>query len=216
MKTDYHCHILPGLDDGAQNIKESLFLSRKLVEWGYTDAVCVVHSSYKYRHTPQEVLTAFGVLFESLQEENITLSLHPTYEYRIVPQSWPEVRKNKWWLPWYGNHLLMEFPIRGREFFGELAPFDEVKKLLDNGYQPVLAHPERYLYMDIEELARLYDIGCEFQMNLCSIHGFYGEEVRHTAELIQREGWYNYTGTDLHNKKYTDFYDIILKDRQCN
>jgi len=105
---------------------------------------------------------------------------------------------------------LVEFPIKGREFFGELAPFDEVKKLLDNGYLPVLAHPERYLYMDIEGLAGLHDLGCEFQMNLCSIHGFYGEEVRHTAELIQREGWYGYTGTDLHNKRYADFYDKVL------
>ena len=216
MKTDYHCHILPGLDDGAQNIEESLFLSRKLVEWGYTDAVCVVHSSYKYRHTPQEVLTAYDELFESLQAEQIDLTLHPTYEYRIVPQSWPDVCKNKWWLPWYGNHLLVEFPIRGREFFGELAPFDEVKKLLDIGYQPVLAHPERYQYMDMEELASLHDLGCVFQMNLCSIHGFYGEDVRHTAELIQSEGWYRCTGTDLHNKRYTDFYDKILRDRQCN
>lgn len=211
MKTDYHCHILPGLDDGAQNIKESLFLASKLVEWGFTDAVCVVHSSYKYKHTPQEVLTACGELYNALQVENIDLILHPTFEYRIVPQSWPEVCQNGWWLPWYGNHLLIEFPIRSREFFGDLNPTDEVKRLLDNGYQPVLAHPERYLYLGVEELARLHDLGCEFQMNLGSIYGFYDEDVQRTAELIQSEGWYSYTGTDLHNKRYVDFYDKILK-----
>lgn len=209
MKTDYHCHILPGLDDGAQNIEESVFLASKLVEWGFTDAVCVVHSSYKYWHTPQEVFKAYGVLCNALQVEHIDLILHPTFEYRIVPQSWPEVCKNKWWLPWYGNHLLIEFPIRSREFFGGLNPFDEMKKILDNGYWPVLAHPERYLYLDVEELARLRDINCEFQMNLGSIHGFYGEEVQHKAELIRSQGWYSYSGTDLHNKRYTDFYDKI-------
>ena len=209
MNTDYHCHILPGLDDGAQNIGESVFLSRKLVEWGYTDAVCVVHSSHKYRHTPQEVLTAYGVLYRVLQEENIDLTLHPTFEYRIVPQSWPEVCQNKWWLPWYGNHLLVEFPIKSREPFGNLDPMEEVMRLLDDGFKPVLAHPERYQYMGMEELKRLHDLGCEFQMNLGSIHGFYSEDVRHTAELIQSEGWYSYTGTDLHNRRYTDFYDKI-------
>jgi len=209
MKTDYHCHILPGLDDGAQNIEESVFLSRKLLEWDYTDAICVVHSSYKYRHTPQEVLTAYRVLCNALQTEHIDLSLHPTYEYRIVPQSWPEVCQNGWWLPWNGNHLLVEFPIRSREFFGGLDPFDEMKKILDDGYRPVLAHPERYLYLDVDELARLHDLGCEFQMNLGSIHGFYGEDVRHTADFIQNEGWYRYSGTDLHNKRYTEFYDTI-------
>ena len=212
MKTDYHCHVLPGLDDGAQNIEESVFLSRKLTEWGFTDAVCVVHSSYKYRHTPQEVLVAYSELYNALQTEHIDLTLHPTYEYRIVPQSWSEVRQNKWWLPWYGNHLLIEFPIRSREFFGELEPMEEVKRLVADGFNPVLAHPERYQYMGMDELVKLHDLGCEFQMNLGSIHGFYGEDVRHTAELIQSEGWYSYTGTDLHNKRYTDFYDAILLD----
>ena len=83
MKTDYHCHVLPGLDDGAQNIEESVFLSRKLVEWGFTDAVCVVHTSYKYRHTPQEVLAAYGELYNALQTDHIDLTLHPTYEYSL-------------------------------------------------------------------------------------------------------------------------------------
>ena len=209
MKTDFHCHILPGLDDGAQNIGEAVFLSRKLVEWGFTDAVCVVHSSYKYRHTPQEVLTAYGELYNALLEEGINLPLHPTYEYRIVPQSWPEVCNNRWWLPWYGMNLLIEFPIRGREFFGDLDPFDEVKKILDDCYQPVLAHPERYHYLSMEELAKLHDLGCEFQLNYGSIYGFYDEETRQRSEQIENEGWYNYAGTDLHNKKYTDFYDSI-------
>ena len=211
MKTDYHCHVLPGLDDGAQNIEESVFLSRKLVEWGFTDAVCVVHTSYKYRHTPQEVLAAYGELYNALQTEHIDLTLHPTYEYRIVPQSWSEVRQNKWWLPWYGNHLLVEFPIRSREFFGELDPTEEVMRLLDDGFKPVLAHPERYQYMDMEELAKLHDLGCEFQMNLSSPHGFYDEKTTQRAIIIQKEGWYSYTGTDLHNKRYADFYDKILK-----
>lgn len=212
MKTDYHCHILPGLDDGAQNIEEALFLINKLIEWGYTDAVCAVHSSFKYRNDPQKVLGAYGEMELVLQERGIHFELHPTMEYRLIPEVWTEVCQNKWWLPWYGNHLLVEFPIRSREFFGEIDPSEEVKKVLDGGYQPVLAHPERYLYMDMKELARLHDLGCEFQMNLGSIHGFYGDEVQNKAELIQREGWYGYTGTDLHNKRYTDFYDTILTD----
>lgn len=208
-KTDFHCHILPGIDDGAQNIDEAVFLSRKLVEWGFTDAVCVAHSSFKYRNDPHMVLSAYGILYTALQEENINLSLHPTMEYRIIPDVWPQVRDNMWWLPWYGMNLLIEFPIRSRDFFGELVPLDEVKKILDDAYQPVLAHPERYLYMDLEELAKLHDVGCEFQMNLGSTFGFYGDEIRLRAEIIEKEGWYSYTGTDLHNKRYTDFYDKV-------
>lgn len=212
MKTDFHCHILPGLDDGAQNIEEALYLCRKLVEWGYTDAVCVAHSSYRYRNTPQTVIRACALLNDALQEKSINLSLHPSMEYRIIPEVWAEVQENKWWLPWYGNHILVEFPIRSREFFGDLDPFEEVKKVLDDGYQPVLAHPERYHYMNMEELARLHDLGCEFQMNLGSLYGFYDEETKRRAELIDREGLLAYTGTDIHNKKYADFYDDALRD----
>lgn len=92
---------------------------------------------------------------------------------------------------------------------GDLDPFDKMKKILDDVYQPVLAHPERYHYLNMEELAKLHDLGCEFQMNYSSIYGFYDEETRRRAELIEKEGWYNYAGKDLHNKRYTDFYDQV-------
>lgn len=209
MKTDFHCHILPGLDDGAQDIEEAVFLSKKLVEWGYTDAVCVAHCKARYRNNPQTVLSAYGVLKDALQRENVNLTLHPSMEYRLCPEVWTEVRDNGWWLPWFGNHLLIEFPLKSWEYFGDLDPYDEVKKLLDECYQPVLAHPERYHYMDMEQLARLRDIGCEFQANLGSAYGFYGESVRQRLMMIAEQGWYSYRGTDLHNRLYADLYDKI-------
>ena len=209
MKTDYHCHILPGLDDGAQNIEESVFLCRKLVEWGYERAICTPHSSYRYRNNPSTVLPAYTTLLNALEREGIELQLFPSMEYRIIPEVWPI---DKLLLePWDGNRLLIEFPIRSREQFGNLDPTEEVKRLLDDGFKPVLAHPERYHYMDMEELAMLRDLGCEFQMNLSAPHGFYDKETTRRARAIQEKGWYSFTGTDLHNKRYTDFYDKILK-----
>ena len=208
MKTDYHCHILPGLDDGAQNIEESVFLCRKLVEWGYERAICTPHSSYRYRNNPSTVLPAYTTLLDALEKEGIELQLFPSMEYRIIPEVWPIERLLL--EPWDGNHLLIEFPIRSREQFGNLDPMEEVKRLLDDGFRPVLAHPERYHYMDMEELNSLRDLGCEYQMNLSAPHGFYDEETTQRARVMQVEGWYSYTGTDLHNKRYTDFYDTIL------
>lgn len=209
MKTDFHCHILPGLDDGAQDIKEAVFLSRKLVEWGYTDAVCVAHSKARYRNNPQTVLRAYNILNDALQRENVNLTLHPSMEYRLSPEVWTEVQDNGWLLPWFGNHLLIEFPLKGWEYFGDLDPYDEVKKLLDDCYQPVLAHPERYHYLDMEQLVKLRELGCEFQANLGSVYGFYGDGVRECAIMIAQKGWYNYIGTDLHNRLYADLYDKI-------
>jgi len=210
MKTDYHCHILPGLDDGAQDIEESVFLCRKLVEWGYERAICTPHSSYRYHNSPSTVLPAYIALLEALEKEGVELLLFPSMEYRIIPEVWPI--DNLLLEPWDGNHVLIEFPIRGRDPFGNLDPVVEIKRLVNDGFKPVLAHPERYHYMDMEELARLRDLGCEFQMNLSAPHGFYDEETSRRSRCMQEKGWYSYTGTDLHNKRYTDFYDAILLD----
>ena len=209
-KTDYHCHILPGIDDGAKDIEESLFLARKLVSYGFERAVCTAHSAFRYRNTPETVFGAFKVLKEVLQEHSIPLELVPTMEYRIIPETWPDAKYNGWLIPWGGNRILIEFPIKNRKAFGDLVPQREIEWLLHYAYQPVLAHPERYHYLDKGELARLHDLGCEFQMNIGAIYGFYDDKTRKRAEMIGKEGWYSYIGTDLHNKKYADFYDSIL------
>ena len=212
MKTDYHCHILPGIDDGAKDIEESVFLAKKLVEWGYGRVICTPHSSYGFHNTPSTVLPAFIALASALEERGVNLELFPSMEYRIIPEVWTDRRKNHLlFLPWEGKHLLIEFPIRGREFFKGLDPIVEVKWLICNGYVPVLAHPERYKYMKMGELNGFIDLGCEFQMNYGSLYGFYDEETRQRAELIQSRGWYSYNGTDLHNRTQAEFLDNIIK-----
>lgn len=100
MKVDCHCHILPGLDDGAQTLEDSLFLAGKLVEWGYTHAVCTSHSSFLYRNTPSSVKAACELLRAELERCRIPLELAPSMEYRIIPETWPDVKAGNWLLPW--------------------------------------------------------------------------------------------------------------------
>ena len=119
MKTDYHCHILPGLDDGAQNIEEAVFLCRKLVEWGYERAICTPHSSYRYRNNPSTVLPAYTTLLNALEKEGVVLQLFPSMEYRIIPEVWPIDRLLL--EPWDGNHILIEFPIKSGSHSGTLT-----------------------------------------------------------------------------------------------
>lgn len=212
MKTDYHCHILPGIDDGVKDIEESVFLAQKLVEWGYNRAICTPHSSYSFRNTPSTVLPAYTALVNALEERGVSLELFPSMEYRVIPEVWTDWRKNQpLFEPWEGKHLLIEFPIRGREFFKGLNPIDEVKWLISKGYIPVLAHPERYKYMKMGELNGFIDLGCKFQMNYGSLYGFHDDETRQRAELIQSRGWYSFTGTDLHNRTQAEFLDNIIK-----
>ena len=210
MKLDCHCHILPGLDDGAQTLEESVFLAGKLAEWGYRRAVCTSHSTFKYRNSPETVTYACDLLRRELERRGIDLELVPSMEYRLIPETWLVVRENGWLLPWEGNHILVELPIHDPAKIGNIIPLDEIRRLLDEGYQPVLAHPERYLYLQMEDYKAFKEAGCQLQRNIGTLEGMYGETVRYRAEALDAEGMYDWIGTDLHNRKYADFFDRYI------
>ena len=207
MTTDCHCHILPGLDDGAQTLEESVFLAGKLAGWGYRRAVCTSRSTFKYRNTPATVTAACDWLRRELERQGIDLELVPSMEYRLIPETWPVVRENGWLLPWEGNHILVELPIHDPAKIGNIIPLAEIRRLLDDGYQPVLAHPERYLYLHMEDFKAFKEAGCQLQRNIGTLEGMYGETVRYRAEALDAEGMYDWIGTDLHNRRYADFFD---------
>lgn len=207
MKVDCHCHILPGLDDGAQTLEDSIFLAGKLAEWGYQRAICTSHSSFMFRNTPATVTEAADKLRAELERRGIELDLVPSMEYRLIPETWPVVKKNNWLLPWEGNHILIELPIYDPTKIGELVPLSEMRWLIDQGFQPVLAHPERYLYLHMDEYMVFKEAGVQFQRNLGTLEGMYGEAVRIRTNALDAEGLYEWVGTDLHKKKYSDFFD---------
>ncbi len=214
MRVDCHCHILPGLDDGAQTLEDSVFLAGKLVEWGYQRAICTSHSSFLYRNTPTTVTAACDKLRAELANRGIELELVPSMEYRFIPETWPAVRESNWLLPWEGNHILVELPIHDSTKIGDIIPLAEMRWLMEQGYQPVLAHPERYLYLQMEEYQAFKAAGVQFQRNLGTLEGMYGEAVCVRAEALDAEGMYEWVGTDLHKKKYADFFDEHVFGKQ--
>lgn len=204
---DCHCHILPGLDDGAADLEESLFLCRWLVDHGYEEAVCTSHSAFLYRNTAEVVEKAVMELQKELDGRNIALRLHPSLEYRFIPETWRPKRL----LPWMGNHILIEFPIHNRAKMNPIIPEDEIVRLVKDGYQPVLAHPERYLWAMPEDYDRWHDAGAVFQRNLGSMEGFYGGPAMQRARWLIEKGYYGFLGTDLHSRRYSEFFDKILR-----
>ena len=207
---DCHCHILPGLDDGAQTMEDSIYLAGRLSTYGFKRAVCTAHSQYVYRNTPETVIPACEKLQEELDKQGIALQLTPSMEYRLIPEPWPEQRR-RGLLPWEGNHILIELPIRHREQMGDIDPVAEIKSLVAEGYQPVLAHPERYLWAFREDIDKMYEAGAAFQRNLGSLEGVYGESEAQHAEAILRWGYYSFLGTDTHDRRYTDIFDKMMK-----
>ena len=205
--TDCHCHILPLLDDGATCLQDSVLLARYQVKWGFRKAVCTSHRTRLYPNEPETVVRACQGLQEELIRREIPLELTPSMEYRLIPETWPEVLEKGWLLPWEGKHILLELPISRPAQMGNIVPEDEIKRLLDMGYQPVLAHPERYLYLTLERYHSLQEAGALFQRNIGSLEGLYGEAVSVRAEALLAENLYDLQGTDLHNERYARFFD---------
>ena len=206
-RTDCHCHILPGLDDGAGSLEESVALARMQVSWGFRKAVCTSHRVVKYPNVPEVVISSCQMLQEELRKREIPLELTPSMEYRLIPETWLETLEKGWLLPWEGNHILIELPIHRASRIGNIVPEDEIKRLLNIGYQPVLAHPERYLYLDMERYYSFKEAGVLFQRNVGSLEGLYGEAVSVRCEALLSAGMFDIIGTDLHNARYADFFD---------
>ena len=205
--TDCHCHILPLLDDGATCMQESVLLAKYQAKWGFRRAVCTSHRVRQYPNEPDQVKRVCDDLQEELIRQEIPLELTPSMEYRLIPETWPETLEKGWLMPWEGNHILIELPIHKAGRIGNIVPEDEIKRLLDMGFQPVLAHPERYLYLDMDRYHSLKESGVLFQRNIGSLEGLYGESVSIRAEALLVENLYDIQGTDLHNERYARFFD---------
>ncbi|MBQ3881830.1 MAG: hypothetical protein II730_04945 [Bacteroidales bacterium] len=207
--TDCHCHILPGIDDGAQTLRESVSLARHLVAFGYKRAVCTSHRNHRFHNTPDDIMRQYGVLKDALARKNVPLEIFPSMEYRIIEETWPDVLRNGWLMPWEGNHILVELPISNPLRIGKLNPAEEIKYLVNEGYQPVLAHPERYLWCSEKHYASYKEAGALFQRNVGTLEGMYGPKVSERAEYLLEEGMYDLVATDLHDERYADFFRNI-------
>lgn len=202
MKIDYHSHILPGIDDGAKNLEESIMLSKALKDWGFNRVTCTPHITSKYPNTPQDLISAFNRLKEEINARNINLEIKLSAEYRLVPQTWPQVLENNWLMPIEEKYILMELPISNREEMEWLNPLEEFKKVTSMGLTPILPHPERYFYLSESELMDFLEAGVKIQCNYGSYAGLYGEEARQRAIDLQNKGLVSLYGTDLHNAHY--------------
>jgi len=202
MKLDFHSHVLPSLDDGAKDLSDSLMLVKAMKEWGFERITCTPHITNLYRNTPDTIRASFEILQEALQAENVDLELRMSAEYRLVPQTWPEVLNKNWLMPIEDKFILMELPLSAPEQMGEIKPIEEFKKILAMGLIPILPHPERYAYLSRRELLEFADAGVKIQCNYGSLAGLYGESVRLEVLDIISEGIVSFYGTDLHNAHY--------------
>ena len=202
MKLDFHSHILPGIDDGAKDLDESIMLAKALKSWGFERVTCTPHITSRHMNTPYTIKPAFDHLTEALCAEHVDLDLRLSAEYRLVPQTWPDVLENNWIMPIEDRYILMELPISKPANMGTLKPMEEFRKIMAMGLTPVLPHPERYFYLTMKELMSFVDAGVLIQCNYGSLAGLYGLAVENNVKQIISEGIVSFYGTDLHNETY--------------
>ena len=202
MKLDFHSHILPGLDDGAVTLNDSIMLAKALKDWGFERVTCTPHITSLHRNTPDTIKPIFDLVTATLETEGIDLELRMSAEYRLVPQTWPEVLKNNWLMPIEEKYILMELPISNPEDMGNIKPIEEFKKIISMGLTPILPHPERYFYLSLPELLSYAEAGVAIQCNYGSLAGLYGPQVQENVNKIISEGLVSFYGTDLHNESY--------------
>ena len=122
MKIDIHSHILPGIDDGAKTLEESVQLVTEMDGWGFERLTCTPHITKKFRNTPEIIQEKFDILNNALSANGLSIDLRMSAEYRLNPETWPEILKSGQFMPIEDRYILMEFPINEPSDMGDLNP----------------------------------------------------------------------------------------------
>lgn len=205
--TDTHAHILPGLDDGVKNMEYAIAVIRSMKELGYKKLIATPHILSDYYPNSKETILKVGNEVKSeLKKREIDIELEISAEY-FLDEHFQKLLDREELLPLEGNRILVELSTIGRPFNFE-QPFWNI---IAKGYQPVLAHPERYRYLKAEDYDRLLAIGCEFQVNLFSFQGYYGKIVQETAKKLLRKKAIHLLGSDIHHLHQIPLLKSVLK-----
>ncbi|WP_235821086.1 tyrosine-protein phosphatase [Alistipes provencensis] len=190
--TDWHSHILPGVDDGVRTMGESLEILHLYEKLGVKSVWLTPHIMEDIPNTSAHLRERFAELRAAykggvqlhLAAENM---LDGLFEERLEKNDLLPLGEN-------GDHLLVETSY----FNPPMDLFGTLERIKVKGYYPVLAHPERYVYMDRNVYQQLKEWNVSFQLNLPSLGNAYGMEVRRKAEWLLKNSFYHLTGMDTH------------------
>lgn len=214
LGADIHSHLIPGIDDGAQTPEQSLPLILGMMQLGFNRLVITPHIMPElYPNTPDTILAGFQRLKTALKEAGIEdIRLAAAAEY-YMDETFATVIASGGMLH-FGpqRYVLVEM--------SELAPPKDLETyiftLQIKGYQPILAHPERYLFYrgDFSTYERLKELGCLMQVNLPSFSGYYGKPVKEIAFKLLERGLADFAGTDLHHERQLTQLQSLASDKK--
>ncbi len=201
--TDIHSHILPGIDDGSPDVETSLTLIEGLIKLGITNSIATPHIiGDLYRNNANTINTSLALLRNAIAEKQLNFKVNAAAEYMLDAYFLELLQKKVPLLTLKDNIVLTEFSYAERPFNTESMVF----AMITEGYQPILAHPERYAYYhnDYKQYHHLSDLGFLLQINLLSLTGYYGKAVSRAATYIIKNNLASFIGTDLHHLRHLE------------
>lgn len=199
--TDMHSHLIPGIDDGSPDIATSLELIRGLQSLGYRKLITTPHIlGDMYPNTRGIILAGLADLKQAVTEAGIDMEIEAAAEYFLDEHMEALLRDREPLLTFGERYVLTEFSMA----FLSQGVKELIFELQMQGYQPVIAHPERYIYLagNQDYFEELKATGCLFQLNLLSLTGYYGKSVQDLAQILIKKNYYDLLGTDLHSQRY--------------
>lgn len=208
--TDCHSHILPGVDDGIQDTDDSLHTLETLYELGIRQFWLTPHIMEDIPNDPADLRRDFETLKTQIASPEIRGAMHLAAEHmldNLFVRRMAEGNVLPFTPAQSGPPLLLVETSYFNPPFRLWELLDDIRR---KGYVPLLAHPERYVYMQKADYQRLLDMGVLLQLNVMSLAGAYGEGARQKALRMLHTDSYSYVGTDLHN--LDDFLDYAYDE----
>jgi len=202
-RTDIHSHLMPELDDGCESMEKSIQLIQQMQTIGYKKLIVTPHiMTDKYPNSIKIIKQALFELRGYLKVKNINIEIEAAAEY-FCDQSFIKLIKRNELLSFGNKYVLFELPYTRESRYMEEA----VKELLNRGYQPVLAHPERYRFLNtVLDYRDLKKLGILFQVNINAIAGYYGKEAQKKSLMLSSKGMVDFIGSDIHHQKHMDVF----------
>jgi len=210
ITVDIHSHLLPGIDDGVKTLKESINIIQKFKRLGYKKIITTPHViSDFYPNTKEIISTKLKEVQTTLKEQNINIIVEASAEY-YLDMAFLTLLEEDELIPFMGNYILFETAYISKPIILELA----IKRIIDKGFIPVLAHPERYTYLKtLEDFKSLKIQGILLQINIKSLKS----RSKHTNSMVKKliqSGLVDFIGSDVHRMHDVLKMEQILKTKE--
>ncbi len=200
LGADMHSHFIPGIDDGAKTIDDSLHMISAMKNMGYRTIITTPHIMIDYYpNTRQTIQNGLVKVQQVIKENNIDITVRAAAEY-YIDEYFMKLLETEPLLTIYNNEVLVEFSM----MYEPPMLFEVIFKMQAAGYRPIIAHPERYLFFhrNFSKYQELKDRGCLLQLNMLSITGHYGKTIKAIADELLAKRLYDYCGSDMHHEKH--------------